>query len=38
MIQKFYEAIINKDKEAEEKLYFKLLEKSLRGKNTVSIK
>lgn len=34
LISKFYKSIIEKDKDKEEKLYFKLLKKSLKGKST----
>lgn len=33
-IKKFFEAIINKDIKTEEKMYYKLLKKSLKGKDT----
>lgn len=34
LISKFFQSIINKDVKKEEKLYYKLLKKSLKGKDT----
>ena len=38
LIQKYFKAIFNKDAKKERKLYFKILRKSLRGKDTKVIK
>ena len=38
LIQKYFKAIFNKDVKKERKLYFKILRKSLRGKDTKVIK
>ena len=38
LVQKLYEACIKHDKEHEKKFWFKLLKKSLKGKDTKVIK
>jgi len=38
LIQKYFEAIFNKDSQKEEKLYKKITKKSLKGKKTQRVK
>jgi hypothetical protein len=38
LIKKLYEKIVSHDKKGEKKLWFKILKKSLKGKDTQAVK